>query len=204
MCFAVCKRNFAIQSPTSESLPQIKFCDFDTPDGTNTWRGESENVKLDKERFYGSLEKEIGPREWSCVRDKAWETLQPCWGLRLSHPIHRNPRNSNPRKQGYRKYKCSHSSMVSVTKSVNLILFTVVQRRSIPQDRRASIPKSSRRVGIRQILQWQRFPLPKKVAILVYLYVTYVEWVLLWRRFHASRYINPSIILKLPRDSWTV
>jgi len=69
--------------------------------------------------------------------------------------------------------------MVFVTKSVNLTLFTVVQRRHILQGRRTSIPKSSSRVDIRQILHRQRFPLPKKIAILVYLYVTYVEWVLL-------------------------
>jgi len=138
---------------------------------------------------------------WEIRREKHCSRVGVCACLT---PIHHNPRNSNPRKQGYRKYKCSHSSMVFVTKSVNLILFTVVQRRNIPQVQRTSIPKPSSRVDIRQILHRQSFPLPKKVATLVYLYVIYVEWVLLWRRFHALRYINPSIILKLPRDKWTV
>jgi hypothetical protein len=68
----------------SESLLEINVCDFDTPAGTNTWRCESKKRELDKERFYVSLEKEVRPCGWSCVRDTAWETSQPCWGLRLS------------------------------------------------------------------------------------------------------------------------
>lgn len=60
----ICQENifFRFSVLDTSGILHTTVCNFDTPDGTNIRRTESENVKLDKERFCGALAKETGPR----------------------------------------------------------------------------------------------------------------------------------------------